>query len=461
MRKIARFFLYSFLKIAIQNQWYGLIAWFYSKVIDEVTAEGKTVRFSKKLKDDKIVVLVLSAYAFRGDSECLAASRELRILQIPYHWQTRLFYFFYKHEETCCFKGVKLFKYIEEEDSCYQYKKAHMDFLYGFLPKLYKNLGIKCVISPHIRYMGDVDWGSVSKKIGVPYILINRDSRFTASTFGRNFMIETLKSLAKFEGTHMIVQSELDRQLCIECDYVPADKISSLGCMRMDGFLRRIKTVRSTISSRKKIVFFPFNHPSTKLILKNTKHATFAQEKSAISQFFVDVNVLLARLAINYPEIDVIMKPKSKRATWNKEVDVVFKESGIYQHEIPNLHIEPYLDVQDLVLDADVFCGLNTTALLEAAVAEKPVIIPYFKEIRKTIFEEMAFFKESYHLFDIAESIEDLESMILNRLKNPTVDRETMEGREAMFERYVSSLNCDATEKHVSMIKRVVAEGSK
>jgi len=112
------------------------------------------------------------------------------------------------------------------------------------------------------------------------------------------------------------------------------------------------------------------------------------------------------------------------------------------------------------VLDADVFCGLNTSALLEAAVAGKPIIIPYFKEIQKTIFDEMAFFKESYHLFDIAESIEDLESMILNRLKNPTVDREIMEGREAMFVRYVSSLNCDATEKHVSLIKRVVAEGS-
>jgi CDP-glycerol glycerophosphotransferase (TagB/SpsB family) len=344
-------------------------------------------------------------------------------------------------------------RYIEEDDQCYKYKKAHMKFLYGFLPRLYKKLGIECVISPHHRYLQDVDWGSVSKKIGIPYILISRECRFTASTVLKNEMINVLKRLVKFEGSYMIVQGELDRQIIIECDYVTADKISSLGCMRMDGFLRRIKTVRSTISSRKKIVFFPFN-------LKRIMHATSAQEKSAMSQFFVDVNVLLARLAINYPEIDVIMKPKSKRATWNKEVDVVFKESGIYQHEIPNLHIEPYLDVQDLVLDADVFCGLNTSALLEAAVAEKPVIIPYFKEIRKTIFEEMAFFKESYHLFDIAESIEDLESMILNRLKNPTIDREIMEGREAMFVRYVSSLNCDATEKHVSLIKRVVAEGS-
>ena len=454
MRKIVRGLFYSILRVAIANKLYGLLAWSYSKVIEEITSDGKTVRFPKKSKDSKIVVLVLSSYAFRGGPENLAASSELRILQLPSHWQARLFHSFYKHGETCCFKKDKLTRYIEEDDQCYKYKKAHMEFLYGFLPKLYRKLGIECVISPHFKYLQDIDWGSVSKKIGIPYILISRESRFAASTTLKNEVIDTLKSLVKFEGSHMIVQGELDRQITIECDYVTADKISSLGCMRMDGFLRRIKTVRSTISSRKKIVFFPFN-------LIRIIYATSVQEKSAMSQFFVDVNVLLARLAINYPEIDVIMKPKSKKASWNKEVDVVFKESGIYQHEIPNLHIEPYLDVQDLVLDADVFCGLNTSALLEAAVAEKPVVIPYFKEIRKTIFGEMAFFKESYHLFDIAESIEDLESMILNRLKNPTVDRETMEGREAMFVRYVSSLNCDATEKHVSLIKRVVAEGSK
>ena len=78
--------------------------------------------------------------------------------------------------------------------------------------------------------------------------------------------------------------------------------------------------------------------------------------------------------------------------------------------------------------------------------------------IQKTKFNEKVFIKDCFHLFDIAESVEDLESMILNRLKNPAIDREIMEGREAMFERYVSSLNCDATEKHVSLIKRVVAD---
>jgi hypothetical protein len=86
MKKIASILFYSIGRLAISNKWYGLVAWFYSKVIEEITAEGKTVCFPKKSKDNKIVVLVLSAFAFRSDPEYLAANRELWILQIPKHW---------------------------------------------------------------------------------------------------------------------------------------------------------------------------------------------------------------------------------------------------------------------------------------------------------------------------------------------------------------------------------------
>jgi len=447
MKNIARNLFYSILGAAISNHWYGLLAWFYSKVMEEVTAEGKIVRPSKK-SNNKITVLVLSAYAFRKDPECLASSGELRILQIPRNWEARLFCCFYKQKETCCFKKNKLTKYIEDNDQCYQYKKTHRDFLHGFLPKLYKRLEIKCVINPHFRYLPDVDWGSVSKEIGVPYILINRDSRFTANSDNIKRVTGLLESVVKFEGSHMIVQSEYDKQICVNTNYVKKERISALGCMRMDSLLRRIKTAIPNMNSRKKIVFFPFNLRGVLAM-------------AGLAQFFTDVNVALVQLAINHPEIDVVFKPKAEKTPWNKEVNVVFKELGINLQEISNIQVDPYLNVHDLLFEADVFCSLNSTALLEAAIAGKPVIIPYFKEIQKTEYEDCLFFKNCYHLFDVAESMEELESIIIHRLNNPGIDGNIMEGRKVAFENYVSSLNGDATEKCVSLIKRVVAEGSK
>ena len=68
------------------------------------------------------------------------------------------------------------------------------------------------------------------------------------------------------------------------------------------------------------------------------------------------------------------------------------------------------------------------------------------------------YFRDSLHLFDIAKDVNELESIIIDRLHNPTIDEKIMEERNALFEKYVSSMKGDATEKYVALIKSVVAE---
>ena len=43
-----------------------------------------------------------------------------------------------------------------------------------------------------------------------------------------------------------------------------------------------------------------------------------------------------------------------------------------------------------------------------------------------------------------------------DRLHNPTIDEKIMKERKAYFEKYVSSMKGDATEKYVALIKSVV-----
>ena len=442
MRKIARTLFYSISRVAVSNQWYGLIAWFYSKVIEEITSDGKAVRFPKKSKDSKIVVLILSAFAFRGDSECLASNRELRILQIPKHWQLRLYHMFYPPEKTCCFYKHKIYRYIDNSDPCFKYKKKHYDFLRGFLPKLYKRMGIHCVISPHYRYIQDIDWGAVSKEIGVHHILINRDSRFTASPYLTKYMMKNFRALVRFKGTHLVVQCEPDKQICVDSDFVKPEQISALGCMRMDNFLKGVQTLNPAENKRKKVVFFPF-------IVKNIFEY----------KYFRDVHVTLARLALNYPEIDIIVKPKPKEHPyWSKSFNKALEGSGINEEDISNLHVLPNINAYELLKETDVVCGINTSLLLEAAIAKKPVIIPYFKEIRNPKYKDSIYFRDAFDMFDIAESVKEFESLICARLYNSKVDSGIIEKRKVYFEKHVSSLKCDSVEKHVALIKSVVDE---
>jgi hypothetical protein len=98
----------------------------------------------------------------------------------------------------------------------------------------------------------------------------------------------------------------------------------------------------------------------------------------------------------------------------------------------------------------------NTSTILEAAVIGLPVIIPCFKDLQNPKYDKRVFCKDAFDLFDIARDVKELESLILKRLHNPMIDKNVMEGREAMFCKFVSGLQGDATEKYVECIKRVV-----
>jgi|TARA_B100001964_G_C14123759_1_gene549536 glycosyltransferase involved in cell wall biosynthesis len=306
--------------------------------------------------------------------------------------------------------------------------------------RLYRRLGIDCVISPHNEYHEDIDWGEVSKEIGVPYIVLHRES-FLAISYVENNITNRLKNLYCFRGSHMVVYNELSRKYYIDIGYVSPERISSLGCPRMDNFLKKLCGIGIPVNKRKKVVLFPFS----------------VSYDGFFSETFRDVHVAIARLAKDHPEIDILIKPKKNfYPSWRKQLDRVFKKGGIKLQEISNLHISTDLNVQQLLLETDVVCGFNTTAILEAAIAGKPVIIPYFQELQNPKYDERIKFREALYLFDLAGNAEELESLILYRLEDPKIERKIMEGRKALFEKYVSSIKGDATEKHITLIKDIV-----
>jgi hypothetical protein len=134
------------------------------------------------------------------------------------------------------------------------------------------------------------------------------------------------------------------------------------------------------------------------------------------------------------------------------------KGSSIEIEKIPNLTIRDDLDLHDLFFETDVVCGLQTSALLEAAVIGLPVIIPYFKDVQNQKYDERLFYRDAYDFFDIAKDVNELESIITYRLHNPTIDEKIMEDRRAYFEKHISSVKGDATEKYVALIRQIVAE---
>ncbi len=431
--------------VIVRNRWHSMIAFFYSLIIKELLPEGKMKRPSRQSMNNKLTILVLSIVEFRGDIECIVNTNEFRVLVIPDQWQRRLAFQFYPVERQKYLlknnHGLNDYKYKNEQ-------KEIREFLYEFLERLYKRISVDCVINPHSRFVVDIDWGAVSTRMGIPHIMIPRDSQLASSHALLNRLVNIYKNaLPKFEGEFIIVQSEMDKKVYIDSGYAKPEQISNLGCPRMDSFVKRImKNKHDSANRRKKVVFLPFSW-GTDL------------SKADLFSYTCDVYLFFVHFALQYPEISVVIKPKPKQPRSSKKTVLLepLKDSSVEIEKIHNLTIREDLDLHDLFFETDVVCGLQTSALLEAAII-RPVIIPYFKDLQSPKYDERLFYRDYYNLFDIAKNNEELESLILERINAPTIEKEVIAGRIALFEKYVSSVKGDATEKYIECIKRVVSQ---
>ena len=430
-------------RIIVYLRWYSILAFLYSIVIEELTDDGNTTRPSKRAGNNKLTILILSPVAFRKDIELIVRTNAFRVLRISIPWETRL---------SSQFSYASKKKYTKETNSDqpnFKYKKEQkvlQDFLKAFLGKLYERIEVDCVISPHPRYIFDMEWGALSTQLGVPHILLPRDSQLASSPFELKEEMYLFKyKLPKFKGSHIIIQSRRDGTVYTDSGYAKLESVSCLGCPRMDNFMKKSKEINRSKINRKKVVFLPFRWG-------------LRLEKSDLFAYICDVHSFFVHFALRYPEIDVVVKPKPKQPLVPKKMVLLeqLKNISIEIEKIPNLTIREDLDLHDLFLETDVVCGLQTSALLEAAVIGLPVIIPYFKDLQNQKYDERLFYRDAYDLFDIANDVKELEMMILQRLRNPAIDKKVMMGRKGLFEEFVSTLDCNATEKYAECIKQVI-----
>ena len=94
--------------------------------------------------------------------------------------------------------------------------------------------------------------------------------------------------------------------------------------------------------------------------------------------------------------------------------------------------------------------------MLEAAIANKRVIVPLFYNFSNTPYYNDFFWKNDTQLFDIATSKNDFKVLFRNILNNPTVSEDIKNKRIKLFERWFNSTNGDSLDKYYSIIKSVV-----
>lgn len=389
-----------------------------------------------------ITILALSPENFRGDLEALAATPDVRVITLSELWLLRLLYCFYA--TTTTLRMYSSFFDPTPDDPAYAAKRRYRAFLNKVLPPLFRRFGIDCVIGYHLHHVADVDWGAVSEQLGFPYVIIQRECLFASDHVAR-YTVERMQRLGRFEGAHVAVHNEVSVKTFETSGFVERDRMSILGAIRMDGYIRRLLGRKDPAAARPKATLFAF--------------AVSSVYREEMAVFFADVHLTFVRLAQENPGVDFVIKYKNNVGpTWLRDFDVACVAASLDPTVLPNLTITGTADPQDLIVESSVVAGFNSTTLLEAGIAGKNVVVPLFDVMANPGMRGFLYFPDKLDVFNVAESLEAFHALVMDAVENHReVADDVMARRRAMFEEYVSSLDGDATSKHLLLLRDLVA----
>lgn len=415
-------------------------------VIRQYNSTGQIRKRKKNVQGDNITILSLNPDMFRGDLEVLSKQKELNVLRIHVGWERLIISSFYPE------RADALDYYNPTKDEIIEKAQAECrDFLRVLLQYLYKRIPIDCIVIPNVRYLEDLDWCYVSRELGVRIILMFREGlmmfeRGYLGTLGRQ------KKFGKFQGDHIIVHNNVSKKMFVESGFANPDIVSINGVLRMDDFIKKIKNKKETGKHRKRVTLFYFNYDNS-----NEGFSTeFGYSPPGVPyELYKDTNLALINLAKMHPDIDVVIKPKPKDYE-SGHFQKLIKEEGVDLAVIKNYSIEPNANVHNLILGSDVIIGLQSTAILESAIAGKVIIMPYYEKFRKSEWSDRFGYRNYLGLFKVASDSKELLHLIHESFSRRVIPDDVQRKRNDLFEEYISSLNGNAANLYLDTIKKVM-----
>jgi hypothetical protein len=244
---------------------------------------------------------------------------------------------------------------------------------------------IDAMISGNFSYATERELASAMEELGVPFIALHKEN---LKTPGRVEFFERIyrERRGPFIGRKILVYNEIERDLQIRAGVAEPARIAVTGMPRLDRMHAWRRGNASTVQCNH-ILFFVFSS-ATGMPRVARKGGTpgqvyFEDEENddgdiSLTRLSAGTCRALLRIALDNPDIEIVVKSKGRRRDLNETAALFGFET---EEELPsNMHVVHGGDVLDLIAEASVVCGFNSTALLEAAAAGKPVVMPWFEE---------------------------------------------------------------------------------
>lgn len=315
-----------------------------------------------------------------------------------------------------------------------------------------------------MRFIEDLDWSYVAEQLGVPSIVLYREglNMYKRACEG---LLARQKKFGKFIGTHIVVANKSTKDIFVESGFVDADNVTIGGIPRMDNLCQLIEMHNrlqqkpsERIGGEKFRILVLYFAPGK--YQKGFADSDGVWRPAGIPiKLFEETMASIVNVAVNNPDIEVLIKPK-KGDVSIKYFSELCKRRNLEIQSLKNLRIDDSINLHEYMMTSNVVCGLQSTSVLEAAIAGKEVVVPYFEEFRNTDWSDRFGYRDHLSAFSIPKNAVELEDCLISGLSKQQSDA-IMEYRRQLFSTWVSSPDGTATHTCAQIIRDVISKSSK
>lgn len=300
--------------------------------------------------------------------------------------------------------------YVSEKKEIIKGKKEYRDFLKKFWLNFKSRLSIDAVLTANFSYYAERELAAALEELGTPFIVLHKEN---LKSPGRVEFFKELYRLRRgpFLGRKIFVYNDIEKTVQIESGVTTPDRIIVTGMPRLDRIhewrKRKSKSSSKSLENTKQVLFFSFGPKTGLPSIARRKGSGINLSYESISAVIDSLswkNLVqkshgaIIRLAKDNPDIKIIIKAKGRFPESSALFDALGESVDIPSNVKIVVGGEPF----DLITQSRVICGFNTTGLLEAIAAGKPVIVPWFEEARDEVMHP--------YIVDLEEAVEYAES---------------------------------------------------
>ena len=279
--------------------------------------------------------------------------------------------------------------YANLEAADEQRKRTYRAWWMTVWPRVARRAGFDAVLTGNFAFYAEREMAAALEALGTPFIAIHKEcvrSPAYAEFFGRLYR----ERRGPFTGRRILCYDEAERRLEIETGVAPPERITVTGMPRVD-FVHRMRREAAAGAhvppARPRVLFMAFGPKTTlPVIVRKESVPPYRRYREPLdgeleglswSRLHRETHAAMLKLAESTPELDVIVKTKG--GIGERGIDAVRSALGV--DRLPdNVKVVVGGNPHALMRESAAVCGFNSTSLLEAMAAGKPVVVPRFAE---------------------------------------------------------------------------------